>query len=97
VQRIGRQVPPRKPSFSRTTVFRPHGAARMAVTCPPGPLPMMARSYLGKRLSSPAGGTTLDFLQDLGSKREAPALLRRPSSMHREKVEIGRASCRERV
>src|SRR2546426_4612486 len=43
-----------------TTSFSPSCGARMAVTYPPGPLPMMARSYLGKRLSSPAGGTTLD-------------------------------------
>src|SRR5579862_8160743 len=43
-----RQVPPRNPSFSITRVFSPHCAARMAVTYPPGPLPMIARSYLGK-------------------------------------------------
>src|SRR5690348_15978967 len=43
-----KQVPPRKPSFSMTRVFRPHCEARMAVTYPPGPLPMMARSYAGK-------------------------------------------------
>ena len=44
-----RHVPPRKPSFSTTKVFNPHCAARIAVLYPPGPLPMMTRSYLAKR------------------------------------------------
>src|SRR5713226_7043630 len=44
-----RQVPPRKPSFSMTTVFNPHSEARMAVWYPPGPLPIIARSYVDKR------------------------------------------------
>src|SRR3989442_14160997 len=34
----------------------------------------------------PSGRHNSGFLQDLGSKREAPALLRRPSSTHREKA-----------
>src|SRR5579864_377321 len=43
-----RHVPPRNPSFSMTTVFSPHCAARIAVLYPPGPLPIIARSYLAK-------------------------------------------------
>src|SRR5271155_3296588 len=43
-----RQVPPRKGSFSTTATFRPHCAARMAATYPPGPLPMITTSYLAK-------------------------------------------------
>src|ERR1019366_6584584 len=43
-----RHVPPRNPSFSTTSVFNPHCDARMAVLYPPGPLPMMTRSYLAK-------------------------------------------------
>src|ERR1700722_15762286 len=31
-----------------TTVFRPHCEARIAVLYPPGPLPIIARSYLAK-------------------------------------------------
>src|SRR5487761_717829 len=41
-----RHVPPRNGSFSMTTVFNPHSPARIAATYPPGPLPMMAKSYL---------------------------------------------------
>src|SRR5215470_3668432 len=40
-----RQVPPRKGSFSTTTVFSPSSPARMAATYPPGPLPIIATSY----------------------------------------------------
>ncbi len=43
-----RQVPPRKGSFSTTAVLSPHCAPRIAVLYPPGPLPMIARSYLAK-------------------------------------------------
>src|SRR5271154_7356988 len=43
-----RQVPPRKGSFSITAVFNPHSLARIAATYPPGPLPMITRSYLAK-------------------------------------------------
>src|SRR5580700_723141 len=43
-----RQVPPRYPSFSMQRVFRPHCEARIAVLYPPGPLPIIARSYLAK-------------------------------------------------
>src|ERR1700693_250051 len=43
-----RQVPPRNPSFSMTRVFNPHCEARIAVLYPPGPLPIIARSYLAK-------------------------------------------------
>ena len=31
-----------------TRVFKPHWDARMAVTYPPGPLPIIAKSYAGK-------------------------------------------------
>src|ERR1700730_12745609 len=47
-----RQVPPRNPSFSMTRVFKPHWDARMAATYPPGPLPIIARSYAGKVTSA---------------------------------------------
>src|SRR5215831_15814854 len=42
-----RQVPPRNGSFSTTIVFKPSSPARIAATYPPGPLPMIATSYLG--------------------------------------------------
>src|ERR1700723_2259940 len=43
-----RQVPPRNGSFSTTAVFSPHWLARIAATYPPGPLPIITRSYLAK-------------------------------------------------
>src|SRR4029077_1105271 len=36
-------------SFSTTTVFKPSSPARMAATYPPGPLPIIATSYLATR------------------------------------------------
>src|SRR6266852_2289110 len=44
-----RQVPPRKGSFSTTTVFSPSSPARIAATYPPGPLPILATSYFATR------------------------------------------------
>src|SRR6266850_4896406 len=44
-----RQVPPRKGSFSTTTVFSPSSPARIAATYPPGPLPIIATSYFATR------------------------------------------------
>src|SRR5205823_8256265 len=44
-----RQVPPRNGSFSTTLVFRPSSPARIAATYPPGPLPIIATSYLATR------------------------------------------------
>src|ERR1700693_5224092 len=51
-----RQVPPRNPSFSMTRVFNPHCEARIAVLYPPGPLPIIARSYFAKCPPRQAGG-----------------------------------------
>src|SRR3984957_15766595 len=48
IQPTCRQVPPRNGSFSTTAVFNPHWLARIAATYPPGPLPMITRSYLAK-------------------------------------------------
>src|ERR1700687_4073767 len=53
-----RQVPPRKGSFSTTTVFRPSSPARIAATYPPGPLPIIATSYFATRSLPSAGART---------------------------------------
>src|SRR5215469_1635548 len=50
-----RQVPPRNGSFSTTIVFRPSSPARIAATYPPGPLPMIATSYLATRILPSVG------------------------------------------
>src|SRR5580698_4463543 len=44
-----RQVPPRYGTFSTTIVFNPSSPARIAATYPPGPLPIIATSYLATR------------------------------------------------
>src|SRR6267378_7595628 len=54
-----RQVPPRKGSFSTTTVFSPSSPARIAATYPPGPLQMIATSYFATR-SLPSTGARTD-------------------------------------
>src|SRR5580698_6668261 len=46
MQPTWRHVPPKNESFSTTATFRPHCAARIAATYPPGPLPITTRSYL---------------------------------------------------
>src|SRR5579863_3392609 len=56
-----RHVPPRNPSFSITRVLRPHCDARMAVTYPPGPLPIIAKSYAGKSDLRPFVATALGW------------------------------------
>src|SRR5882724_7872865 len=48
-----RQVPPRKGSFSTTTVFSPNSPARIAATYPPGPLPIIAHRTLPRAISLP--------------------------------------------
>src|SRR5713226_24332 len=55
MQPTWRQVPPRKGSFSTTTVFNPSSPARIAATYPPGPLPIIATSYFATR-SLPSAG-----------------------------------------
>src|ERR1019366_1013743 len=75
-----RQVPPRKPSFSMTKVFSPHCAARIAVLYPPGPLPIIARSYLAKCPPRQAGaplvqqqfGCGLNFMLNASSESWGP-------------------------
>src|SRR5579863_6053584 len=44
-----KHVPPRKGSFSMTIVFSPSSPARIAAIYPPGPLPIIATSYLATR------------------------------------------------
>src|SRR3974390_1898331 len=57
-----------------TTVFSPHCEARTAVLYPPGPLPMIARSYLAKCPPRRAG-TPLKLREfRSGSSRETAAL-----------------------
>src|SRR5690349_15631380 len=53
-----RHVPPRKGSFSTTTVFNPSSPARIAATYPPGPLPIIATSYFATRSLPSAGART---------------------------------------
>src|SRR6266478_5106309 len=55
-----RQVPPRKGSFSTTTVFSPSSPARIAATYPPGPLPIIATSYFATRSLPSTGARTGD-------------------------------------
>src|SRR2546428_3086829 len=59
-----RHVPPRKGSFSTTTVFNPSSPARIAATYPPGPLPIIATSYFATR-SLPSAGARTDELSNL--------------------------------
>src|SRR5882757_11400369 len=58
MQPTWRQVPPRKGSFSTTTVFNPSSPARIAATYPPGPLPIIATSYFATRSLPSAGART---------------------------------------
>src|SRR6266852_3154756 len=53
-----KQVPPRKGSFSTTTVFSPSSPARIAASYPPGPLPIIATSYFATRSLPSAGART---------------------------------------
>src|SRR5215472_8640123 len=53
-----KQVPPRKGSFSTTMVFSPSSPARIAATYPPGPLPIIATSYLATRSLPSVGPET---------------------------------------
>src|SRR5690348_8439586 len=53
-----RHVPPRNGSFSTTMVFRPSSPARIAATYPPGPLPIIATSYLATRSLPSVGPET---------------------------------------
>src|SRR3979490_250912 len=55
-----KQVPPRKGSFSTTTVFSPSSPARIAATYPPGPLPIIATSYFATRSLPSAEARTGD-------------------------------------
>src|SRR6266850_1607771 len=55
-----KQVPPRKGSFSTTTVFSPSSPARIAATYPPGPLPIIATSYFATRSLPSTGARTGD-------------------------------------
>src|SRR5712692_987707 len=74
-----RHVPPRYGSFSTTIVFKPSSPARIAATYPPGPLPIIATSYLATR-SLPSVGpepvreyaltaVTLEKLEGIRPKR----------------------------
>src|SRR5690349_1556972 len=54
-----KHVPPRKGSFSTTTVFSPSSPARIAATYPPGPLPIIATSYFATLNLPSVGGPLL--------------------------------------
>ena len=59
------QVPPTRGSFSTTSVLRPFWPARMAQTYPPGPLPMITRSYVATARLPPARGGAVGSARDL--------------------------------
>ncbi len=56
-----------------TTVFNPHCEARIAVLYPPGPLPIIARSYLAKCPPRQAGAPlTLHEFRWVRSREHTP-------------------------